>query len=137
MKNISFLLGSGFSVPAGYPTTKKLNERLSKIDASEISIHTSGLARFLCGEPDPNAHRENADQRQFVQEFLRFYCDVVLGSRENFDYESFIDHYRDLRSTREYSENLVGFFEAFRKKHRVSPHNHQLLLEFHNNQNIR
>jgi len=129
MKNVSFLIGSGFSVPAGYPTTTQLNERLCKIDASQISIH--GRARFLDGETDPNAHIGMVEKK-FVQEFLKFYCDVILGSSEKFNYESFIDYYRDLRATRAYPERLVGFFDDFRRKHRIETYGHQLLLDFHN-----
>ena len=66
MKNISFLIGSGFSVPAGYPTTTRINERLGKIDASGISIHTSGDARFLNEQADPNADWMRVEQRKFV-----------------------------------------------------------------------
>ncbi len=50
MKTVSFLIGSGFSAPAGYPTASDLNEKLSKIDASEIAIHPDCNARFLIGE---------------------------------------------------------------------------------------
>ena len=38
--NISLLIGSGFSIPEGLPGVKQLNERLSKIDESEILIHS-------------------------------------------------------------------------------------------------
>jgi len=54
MENISFLIGSGFSEPAGFPTTSKINERLKKIDASEVCKHTSGDAWFLNGDDDPS-----------------------------------------------------------------------------------
>ena len=73
MKNIAFLLGSVFSVPAGYPTTTELNKRLRKIEASEICIHSDESARFLYdGEVDPNADWMNVTEKQFVQEFLHF-----------------------------------------------------------------
>jgi len=134
MKNISFLIGSGFSAPAGYPTTKKLNERLCKIDASEISIHTSGKAKFLLGEIDQNAHWMGVEQRNFVQEFLRFYCSEVLGSEQDFDYEKFTDYYIELRVTGAYPEALVSILDDFRKKQRVSTYdNHQLLGDFYFN----
>jgi len=131
VKNISFLIGSGFSVPADYPTTTKLNERLGRIDHSEICIHTSGNARFLNGEADPNAHWMRIEQRKFVQEFLEFYHDIKLGPEENFHYEKFYDYYRPLLDGKKYPETLAKFLDNFRKKHETETNNHYLLLDFH------
>lgn len=131
MKSISFLIGSGFSVPAGYPTTTRLNERLGKIDYSEICIHTSGNARFLNGEADPNAHWMRIEQRKFVQEFLEFYHDIELGPESNFHYETFYDYYRSLLDEQKYSERMANFLNNFREKHKIKTDNHYLLLDFH------
>lgn len=131
MKNISFLIGSGFSVPAAYPTTTKLNERLGRIDHSEICIHTSGNARFLNGEADPNAHWMRIEQRKFVQEFLEFYHDNELGPEGNFHYETFYDYYRSSLDEEQYPETLAKFLDDFRKKHEIETDNHYLLLDFH------
>ena len=131
IKNISFLIGSGFSVPADYPTTAKLNERLGRIDHSEICIHTSGNARFLNGEADPNAHWMRIEQRKFVQEFLEFYHDIKLGPEDNFHYETFYDYYRPLLDEQKYPETLAKFLDDFRKKHEIETENHYFLLDFH------
>jgi hypothetical protein len=131
MKNISFLIGSGFSVPAGYPTTTSLNERLRKIDASEISIHTSGDARFLNGRTDPNARWMRIEQRKFVQMFLEFYNEIEVGPKGNFHYETFYDYYRSPLAGESYPEMLVKFLEDFRQNHGVKTDNHHLLLDFH------
>ena len=61
--DISFLIASGFSVPAEYPTTSQINARLAKIHEKEICIHSSGFAWFLNGETDPNAHWMHAEER--------------------------------------------------------------------------
>lgn len=131
MKNISFLIGSGFSVPAGYPTTTRLNERLGKIDASEICIHTSGDSRFLNGETDPNAHWMRIEQRKFVQKFLEFYRDIEVGPEGNFHYETFYDYYRSPLAGESYPETLAKFLGDFRQNHGVETNNHHLLLDFH------
>ena len=131
MKNISFLIGSGFSVPAGYPTTAKLNERLGKIDSSEICIHTSGNAWFLNGAVDPNAHWMRIEQRKFVQDFLEFYHDTELGPQGNFHYETFYDYYRSLLAGERYPGTVAKFLEDFRQKYEVETDNHHLLLNFH------
>jgi hypothetical protein len=130
MKNISFLLGSGFSVPAGYPTTKKLNERLCKIDASEICIENDGSARFLSdGEVDPNADCTNVTKKKFVQEFLEFYSRGLQASGKDFHYETFYDYYRDALDSRNY-ECLASFPDDFRKEHSEDEDNDYLLLDF-------
>ena len=131
MKNISFLIGSGFSVPAEYPTTNRLNERLGKIDAHEISIHTSGDARFLNGNADPNADWMRVEQRKFVQKFLEFYHDIDLGVEKGFHYETFYDYYRSLLAGESYPETLSNFLNDFRQNHGVQTDNHHLLLDFH------
>ena len=71
-KNISFLLGSGFSIPDGVLGVREINQRLKKIDESEILIHSDMRAIFLNGQKDPNRFM-NWDERQFVQEFLNFH----------------------------------------------------------------
>ncbi len=116
MKHISFLIGSGFSVPAGYPTTTELNERLRKIDASEICIENDGSARFLYdGEVDPNADWTNVTEKQFVQEFLTFYSDQVLAPGHDFHYETFYDYYSDALDSGNY-EALASFLDDIMKK---------------------
>jgi len=135
MKNISFLIGSGFSVPAGYPTTTEMNGRLGRIDHSEIYIHTCGSAHFLNGESDPNAHHMRIEQKKFIQEFLEFYNDIELGKENNFHYETFYDYYRSLLYEENYPENLVNFFDNFRTKHEIERNNHHLLLDFHHTYN--
>ncbi len=131
MKNVSLLLGSGFSEPAGYPTTTELNRRLGRIDASAISIHTSGNARFLDGEVDPNADWMRLEQRKFVQEFLEFYHDVELGSGQSFHYETFYDYYRYFLTNEGYPGKLSEFLEDFRRRYKVVTYDQHLLLDFH------
>ena len=45
--NVSILVGSGFSIPEGLPCVRQLNQRLSKINESEILIHFDQSAIFL------------------------------------------------------------------------------------------
>ncbi len=132
MKKVSFLLGSGFSSPAGYPTAAEINRRLRKIDASEICIHTSGNARFLMGQTDPNAHWMRTEQRSFVQEFLEFYNNAVVGKIESFHYETFYDYYYEFNEEKEYTRELTDFLEDFRNGYKIKTDSHYLLHDFHN-----
>lgn len=46
---ISFLLGAGFSKPAGLPVASEINRRFGELKASDISIHPDGRAWFNDG----------------------------------------------------------------------------------------
>lgn len=130
MKSISFLLGSGFSRPASYPTTGELNERLKRINASEICIHTSGDARFLDGETDPNAEWMGIDERKFVEEFLEFYSTTVLGEGETFHYETFYDYYQQNYDRGEYQNDLARFIGDFLDRCEFGIDGQNLLMNF-------
>ncbi len=120
MEHISFLIGSGFSVPEGFPTTDQVNQRLRKIDESEINIHTSQDARFLRdGETNPNASWMNVEKRKFVQDFLHFYNNSVLEKDEPFHYEDFFDYYNFILNSGEIPVNLTRFLSAFKKTYEL------------------
>ncbi|MCI0330016.1 MAG: SIR2 family protein [candidate division Zixibacteria bacterium] len=116
MVKVSFLIGSGFSVPAGYPTTKNINKKLQRINASEICVSSNRQAWFLNDQPDPNSWI-NAEQRQFVQEFLEFYDTQVLKQGESFHYETFYDYYISAYKTGSHSEALHNFLKSFKNKY--------------------
>jgi len=130
MNHISFLIGSGFSVPAGYPTTTKLNERLHRIDQSEICVHTSREAWFLNGQPDPNAHWMGVEERHLVQGLLEFYNSTVLKSGETFHYETFYDYYITPYLTNSFPDNFREFLENFKRQHKAISDIHHLLMSF-------
>ena len=92
MATISFLFGSGFSIPAGLPGVKELNKRMGEIKKEEISISPAQKSFFLDGQEDPYI-LYNRVEKLFVQEFLEFYNKKVLPENECFDYESFYDFY--------------------------------------------
>ena len=133
MEKISFLLGSGFSVPAGYPTASELNKRLRCINQSEICVHSGREAFFLNGQKDLNASIMGVEQRLFVQEFLEFYTSKILQSVEEFHYETFYDYYIAPYITNIYPAELSTFLENFRKKNKVMSDKHHLLMEFNDN----
>ena len=130
MKGISFLIGSGFSEPAGLPTTRQMNERLKKIGVGEICIYGSGDAKFLGDERDPNAHRFEVEKRRFVQEFLGFYNTRVLKPGEGFDYEVFYDYYTRFLYGGERSDKLVKFLQGFLKRHTLRTDGRDLVFQF-------
>ena len=112
MQHLSFLLGAGFSVAAGYPTAKELNQRLSNLKANEIDIHSSGEAWFNNGKPNPNQwlkYKENL----FIEKYTQWYVDELLqGRRDLFDYEKFYDFTKQLKR----GQIKIDRFDKFRKQ---------------------
>ncbi len=121
---ISLLIGSGFSIPEGLPGVGKLNKRLSKIDESEILIHTDQRAIFLNGQDDPNRW-SRWDERIFLQEFLEFYSSEILKSPDEFHYETFYDFYSSYLASHENKEVIEDFYKRFNEKHFKGSDNHR------------
>ena len=113
---ISFLVGSGFSIPEGQPSVKDLNRRLSKIDESEILIHTDQRAIFLNGQKDNNRWSKKIE-RYFLQEFLEFYNSKILKENEEFHYETFYDFYSNYLAKGENKIEIEEFHKKFSEKH--------------------
>lgn len=116
MQHLSFLLGAGFSVAAGYPTAKKINERLSNLTANEIDIHSSGTAWFNNGKPNPNQwlrYKEN----MFIERYTQWYVDEVLkGKKELYDYEKFYDYTNQLKRRQIIVDSFNEFYKGFDKE---------------------
>jgi hypothetical protein len=115
MKKVaSFLLGSGFSIPAGLPSVAKINERMGKIDEEEIMIHSSMYAWFLKA-PLPNNYSRRIE-RLFIQKFLEFYNSKVLKTGEDFHYEEFYDFYSLYLSKSLNNTVIEDFIDQFKKE---------------------
>lgn len=114
---VSFLIGSGFSIPEGIPGVKQLNARLAKINESEILIHTDQRAFFIEKVSDDPNRWSNWDQRIFLQEFLEFYSAEILDSAENFHYETFYDFYSGYLHEGENKARIEEFYQKFNDKH--------------------
>lgn len=143
MPIVSFLIGSGFSIPEGLPTVNDINNRMSKISQEEILIHSSMHAIFLNGQTDVNPGLR-WDERLFVQKFLEYYNSEILASGEKFHYEKFYDFYSlylsDVKSNKailekyctEFDNEYVGGRSTFDAYNRISYFNrtfNQLLAQ--------
>lgn len=83
---VSFLLGAGFSVPAGYPKASELNAQLLSFDEqNKIKFSESGVLY-----EDGNIRNINRNSYDLAFEF---YKKIVLKYKEGreFDYEEFYD----------------------------------------------
>lgn len=113
---VSFLLGSGFSVPEGLPRVTDLNARLAKINEAEILIHSDMQSIFLNGQEDPNRWLR-WEERLFVQEFLEFYSLEILKEDEQFHYETFYDFYSGYLYSEQNKEAIEAFYNRFKQRH--------------------
>lgn len=126
--NISLLLGAGFSIPEGYPTTADINKRLKKISQDEIHIHSSGSAWFLNGKEDLNSWSRK-EEKFFVQKFLEFYNSEIIEGKD-FHYEDFFDYYSELSRPNGLDSKSQIFFEKFNKHAEHAFDHYNWLLNF-------
>ncbi|MBK9220680.1 MAG: SIR2 family protein [Saprospiraceae bacterium] len=129
-KNMSILLGSGFSYPARIPSVGKINGILTSLTPEEIFWGMDRYVFLLKGQPDPNA-RLTIDKRNFFVEFIKYYCDSI-GGHDNFNYEVFYDFYYSMYREDHY-DDIADFCESFRSKYRlhdISHDNANLILTF-------
>lgn len=130
MSDISFLIGSGLSKPANLPMTTDLNNRLAKIDSSEICIHPNGFVEFLNGQTSPYHEFMKAKERKFIQKFLEYYNKNILDKVESFHYEKFYDYYQGLIESGNYPNEMDSFFTEFTDGNNGNIFMNQLLFEF-------
>lgn len=93
MRNISFLLGAGFSVNQGYPTANILNQSILSLTEQDFGITDIGT---ICRIIDNDDHTLNYRHiRTFLIELIAHY-NKTYGS---FNYEEFYDYYKKLQDT--------------------------------------
>ena len=126
MKHFSFLLGAGFSKPAGYPLASEINNRFNNLTHNDFFIHTSQVAHFVSEDYEQRWQIEEY-QYMFVEEFLKFYFELTSN---NFHYEDFVDFYMDLYRRKDLSENEQEFFSTFCDRYNYPLEHNQLIYNF-------
>lgn len=102
---ISFLIGSGFSVPANLPFVPCINNMVSNLTAADLSISPSEILAII--ERGRDLDRFNrTEEKKFFEDFIRFYKKKVRDSETEFHYEEFYDYYTDQRSKLENHRNI-------------------------------
>lgn len=129
--NISFLIGSGFSIPYGMPSVCDINKMFTSIKQDKIYYGSDRYVTFLRGQDDPNGWMKK-DEKDFFVEFIADYC-ANNGGVTGFNYEDFFDYYYA-----HYRGNpdpaITQFCHSFRAKtpNKQSTDDANLLLDFHN-----
>lgn len=86
---VSFLIGSGFSIPVGIPGVSVINERLRDIAPQQFFYGTGG--EVFWAEPNyPNLNLYNPIKKLFFSELMNWYRNSNYCG-ENFNYEFFYD----------------------------------------------
>lgn len=129
-KEISILLGSGFSIPAKVKCVGEINYILTTIKPEDIFWGMDRYVLLLEGQQDHNAWMHKYDKLFFV-EFIDFYCSLI-GGKDNFNYEIFYDAYYSFQRENN-NKDFNGFCDNFRKKYKqngAADDNANLFLRF-------
>jgi hypothetical protein len=92
MRNISFLLGAGFSVNQGYPVASTLNNKIIELKVSDFGIANCGTVFNIVNGNDITLNYGHI--RSFLVEFIAFYN----SKYPPFNYEEFYDYYKRLQN---------------------------------------
>jgi len=116
MKQISLILGAGFSANQGYPTAEQLNDKLKELHFDDFYISTEGEV-FLKTERKkyPNLLPDQDIRKQFVTNLIIFYNE---HTSKPFNYEEFYDFYNEIKSG---GENLEFNYFCNEFKNQYNP----------------
>lgn len=116
MSEISFLIGSGFSVPADISPTKEINKTVSNTKKDQFFYSTDQTAGFLFGKAYVNNKHEHVEERRFVEEFLSFYNREIIGDKNLFNYEKFYDFFMEVYENNNINSKLENFLREFNER---------------------
>ncbi|MXV14349.1 hypothetical protein [Hufsiella ginkgonis] len=122
-RNLSFLLGSGFSRGDNMPLVRDINERLSNLKETDFYLYQEMTAGFYKDDyRDPNAKMTLRD-RCFAEEFVRFYvANSCAGKTENFNYETFFDYFIEFLYEKQHQDEVNRFCEEYKGKNKLRGH---------------
>jgi len=110
MKQVSILLGAGFSVYAKIADRQIINSKLKELKSDDFIINSVGIAHFT--ENYPNPDWLNKTKRNFIEYFISKYT----SKNPNFDYEMFYDYCVKLYSNHKTSKELDSIYKEFKKE---------------------
>lgn len=121
MKQISLLLGAGFSVNKGYPTAYQLNNKIRSLKSSEFTVAPQGSVCWLKdGQKDSFAYDHNNAFKLFTLELIAFYA-----ATHSFNYEEFFDYYTNVNKAPD--ESFLQLCDNFRETHHIEDDNINLI----------
>lgn len=128
MKQISLLLGAGFSVNKGYPTSAILNKKILELNSNDFCVSTAGAVAWLSqNQDDPFWYSSYYISKLFTLELIKFYAE-----KYEFDYEEFYDFYKQDAKDEKKNADFKVFCDDFREKYHIETDNINLLRELDN-----
>ena len=103
MKNISLIIGSGFSVPDGMRTVGQINQLLTNLQEKDIYIHFDMTFILLNGQEKPSYAIHWGDEKFFIS-FLEWYISRLKG---DFNYEVFYDYMTSFRRFGKHKDEIA------------------------------
>jgi NAD-dependent SIR2 family protein deacetylase len=111
MRQISVLIGAGFSANYGYPIGNKLNEKILKLKDSDFCIGTEGsLCLLQDGKEDPFYYSSYFTNKMFFLEFVDFYRKI-----KTFHYEDFYDDCKLYMNSE--NKEFNNFYDDFKSRY--------------------
>lgn len=102
-KEISFILGAGFSVAANFPTAKLLGEKLMKSESEPIAFYNEKLVVGTNGKkPEIGFNAPYEEAFHYGVRLMAFY----MKTHTDFQYEDFYDYLTDLCHKAEKRESI-------------------------------
>lgn len=103
---VSFMLGAGFSIPAGYPSARGLNDMFGDLRESQFAIHSDWSAWMCDSEETANAWTSYPSARKFACQLVAYYRSGP-GKCCPFHYEDFVDWYKHIRTGKISDPNIA------------------------------
>jgi hypothetical protein len=127
VKQISILLGAGFSANMGYPIANRLNDKIINIHPEDFCVTTGGTVILKPrAEEDPYSYSDYASYKYFVTQLISLYNEL---SGNAFDYEKFYDFYNEIVNSESTNIEFDQLCEAFRNKFKVDTTNINLISQ--------
>jgi len=105
MKNINVLIGSGFSVPANYPTSKEISEVFS--NGVENSIAREGSGEWFWIEKNSDLSDDGTQKIEFSYLLTEYIYGYIRETKEEFNYEAFYDWYKKKKIDFNYLSQVI------------------------------
>jgi hypothetical protein len=110
-KNISIILGSGFSVPDGMKTVQEINDFIVNLDETNFTINHE-MILTIGNYPKSNyVSSIHSGDKLFFLAFIKWYIDKI---NSNFHYEDFFDFFSQYRIDGTNTNLIEPFFNDFK-----------------------
>jgi|ERR1035437_120342 hypothetical protein len=109
MKDLTILIGAGFSRNCGFPLSCHIDDKLSNLDIENLLHFGSGEWKWdEHGEPDSTNGRHTSDGlglSLLLQKYIMKYIETI---KKPFDYEEFLDWFIEISINKSLVQEMIG-----------------------------